>query len=101
MIEVFPPGFGVGGVPITSGDPLGDAGIAVEMDVGEDGAHATATIDYGIVLDGSITLELEDGVKTELRTGDCLVQTGVTHTWRNEGDSPCTVAFVLIGATRR
>jgi quercetin dioxygenase-like cupin family protein len=60
--------------------------------------HRTDTLDYGIVLAGSIVLELDDGVQTMLSAGDVLVQRGTIHQWSNPSDTPCTIAFVLIDA---
>lgn len=65
-----------------------------------DGFHRTDTVDYAVVLDGELCLELGDGSKTPLRRHDCVVQNGARHAWRNESHQPATVAFVLIGATR-
>lgn len=65
-----------------------------------DGMHATPTIDYGIVLDGEIWLELDDGRSTLLRRHDAIVQTGTRHAWRNKSDRSATLAFVLIGTTQ-
>ncbi len=63
-----------------------------------DGKHTTPTIDYGIVLDGEIWLELENGVETRLKPFDVFVQNGTRHAWRNKSDRPATFAVVLIGA---
>lgn len=63
-----------------------------------DGMHETPTIDYGIVLDGEIWLELDKGRSTLLRQFDVIVQNGTRHAWRNKSERPATVAFVLIGA---
>ena len=60
--------------------------------------HTTATIDFGVVVAGTATLELDDGVKVTLRTGDTYVQNGTRHRWSNQGDVPAVVAVVLIGA---
>lgn len=65
-----------------------------------DGFHRTDSIDYGIVLEGELWLELDDGTKTHLRKHDIVVQNGTRHAWRNESKGPATVAFVLIGARR-
>jgi hypothetical protein len=66
----------------------------------EDGMHATPTVDYGIVLDGEIWLELDEGRAELLRKHDVVVQNGTRHAWRNKSDRPATLAFVLIGARR-
>lgn len=60
--------------------------------------HRTQTLDYGVVLSGSIVLELDDGVQTTLSAGNVLVQRGTIHRWINAGSVPCTIAFVLIDA---
>jgi hypothetical protein len=63
-----------------------------------DGMHTTPTVDYGIVLDGEIWLELDAGRSTLLRQHDVVVQHGTRHAWRNKSARAATVAFVLIGA---
>jgi quercetin dioxygenase-like cupin family protein len=60
--------------------------------------HRTVSLDYGVVLNGSIVLELDHGVEVTLRAGDVLVQRGTIHNWINRGAEPCTIAFVLIDA---
>ncbi len=65
-----------------------------------DGMHTTPTIDYGIVLDGEIWLELDNGDVTHLREHDLIVQNGTRHAWRNRGQVPASVAFVLVGVQR-
>jgi mannose-6-phosphate isomerase-like protein (cupin superfamily) len=57
--------------------------------------HRTQTIDYGIVLDGEITLLLDAG-ETTLYAGDICVQRGTNHGWINRGNKPCRIAFILI-----
>lgn len=65
-----------------------------------DGMHATPTIDYGIVLDGEIWLELDDGRAELLHRHDVIVQNGTRHAWRNKSERSATLAFILIGAER-
>jgi quercetin dioxygenase-like cupin family protein len=60
--------------------------------------HRTNSIDYGIVLDGEIELELEDGAKKTVRQGGIVVQRGTNHLWRNTTDQVCRIAFILIEA---
>jgi mannose-6-phosphate isomerase-like protein (cupin superfamily) len=57
--------------------------------------HRTASIDYGIVLDGEITLVLDEQ-EVALRAGDIVVQRGTDHAWANRGDVPARVVFVLV-----
>jgi quercetin dioxygenase-like cupin family protein len=69
------------------------------MEPNNPGVHQTATVDYGVVLDGEVDLELDDGVKIRLTAGDTIVQLGSRHAWRNPTDRPATVAFVLTSVT--
>jgi quercetin dioxygenase-like cupin family protein len=65
------------------------------------GMHTTPTVDYGIVLDGEIWLELDDGVVVPLKQHDVIVQNGTRHAWRNKSAKATKMAFVLIGQTER
>jgi quercetin dioxygenase-like cupin family protein len=60
--------------------------------------HRTNSIDYGIVMQGEIELELEDGRKKTVREGGIIVQRGTNHLWRNTSDNVCRIAFILIEA---
>jgi len=60
--------------------------------------HRTNSIDYGIVMDGEVELELDDGAKRMVRQGGIVVQRGTNHMWRNISDKPCRIAFVLLDA---
>lgn len=60
--------------------------------------HRTNSIDYGIVLEGEIELELDKGVKTIVSTGGVIVQRGTIHAWRNVSDKLCRIVFVLTEA---
>lgn len=64
------------------------------------GMHTSDTIDYGIVVRGEMTLELDDGQKVHLRQGDCIVQNGTRHRWRNPLSEPCLMAFISLGGRR-
>ena len=64
-----------------------------------DGMHATPTVDYAVVLDGEIWIELDEGRSTHLQRHDVVVQHGTRHAWRNKSERPATLAFVLIGAS--
>lgn len=65
------------------------------------GMHTTDTVDYGLVMQGDIWLEVDDGEVVHLSAGDIVVQNGARHAWRNRSAEPATVAFVLIGAAGR
>ena len=60
--------------------------------------HRTNSIDYGVVLEGEIELELDDGARTTVRQGGIIVQRGTNHLWRNTSDRVCRIAFVLVDA---
>lgn len=74
-------------------DQLGEAqgdGHAAQM-------HRTSSIDFGIVIEGSVWL-IADGDETELKAGEVVVQRGANHAWSNRSDKPCRMAFVMIDA---
>ena len=60
--------------------------------------HVTETVDYAILLDGDLWLELDDGETVHLSAGDIVVQQATRHGWRNKGEHPATIAFVMLGA---
>jgi uncharacterized cupin superfamily protein len=57
--------------------------------------HRTQTVDYGIVLQGELTLVVDRG-ETTVRAGDIIIQQGTNHAWANRSGQTCRVAFVLI-----
>lgn len=62
--------------------------------------HRTNSLDYGIVMSGTVELELDDEAVTVLETGDVIVQRGTIHAWRNpSADTVARIAFVLLDAT--
>jgi hypothetical protein len=60
--------------------------------------HVTQTVDYAILLDGELWLELDDGATVHLVAGDIVVQQATRHGWRNKGEHSATIAFVMLGA---
>jgi len=58
--------------------------------------HKSATVDYGILLDGERTLILDHGNVT-MRAGEVVVQLGNWHGWANL-KRPSLMAFVMMGA---
>lgn len=75
-------------------------GMGDHFERGAPGMHTSDTIDYGVVVRGEMTLELDDGQKIHLRQGDTIVQNGTRHRWRNPLPEPCLMAFVSIGGKR-
>lgn len=57
--------------------------------------HRTASIDYGIVLEGEIWMILDDS-EVLLKAGDVVIQRGTDHAWENRSDQVCRMAFVLV-----
>jgi mannose-6-phosphate isomerase-like protein (cupin superfamily) len=57
--------------------------------------HRTETVDYGVVIDGELTLVLDEG-EVLLRPGSVVVQRGTNHAWANRSGRPCRMLFVLV-----
>ncbi|KIW68692.1 hypothetical protein PV04_04616 [Phialophora macrospora] len=58
--------------------------------------HRTQSVDFGIVLSGTITMVLDDGSETVFQAGDVCVQRGTDHAWRNDSTENCRMFFVLV-----
>jgi quercetin dioxygenase-like cupin family protein len=61
------------------------------------GTHATQTLDYLVVIDGSISLLVGDD-DVRLESGDVVVLNGARHDWVNRFDVPCVMAAILVSA---
>ena len=73
-------------------------GLIGHMEPDHPGMHTTDSVDYGILLQGTMSLELDDGETVELTAGDFVVQNGTRHAWHYT--SKCTIAWILIGVDR-
>jgi mannose-6-phosphate isomerase-like protein (cupin superfamily) len=60
--------------------------------------HRTESVDYGVVIEGEMTLVLDDSEVT-LRPGSVVVQRGTNHAWANRSGKPCRMLFVLVDGT--
>ena len=60
--------------------------------------HRTESIDYGVVMEGEMTLVLDRG-EVVLTPGSVVVQRGTNHAWANRSGKPCRMLFVLVGGT--
>ena len=60
--------------------------------------HRTNSVDYGLVLEGEVDMELDSGEVVHLKAGDVVVQRGTNHVWENKTDNPCRMAWILIDA---
>ena len=59
--------------------------------------HRTETIDYVIVMEGEIDMDMDDST-VKLKQGDVMVQRGTNHAWANRSNRHARVAFVLVDA---
>jgi hypothetical protein len=75
-------------------------GLAEQFEPTSPGMHTTNTVDYGVLIEGEIHLELDDGATKKLEPKDVVIQNGTRHAWRNKSDLPATMLFVLVGAQR-
>ncbi|GGY37921.1 cupin domain-containing protein [Pseudoduganella albidiflava] len=57
--------------------------------------HRTESVDYGIVLEGAMTLVLDDS-EVPLARGDIVIQRGTNHAWANRSGAMCRMLFVLL-----
>ena len=73
-------------------------GLADHFEEEDPAMHKTNTVDYAVVYDGEIWLELDDAKTVHLKKGDVVVQNGTRHAWRNKGTAPVTMLFFLNGA---
>lgn len=86
-------------------DDVLQSGVQTNADPGREkegaGMHATDTVDCGFVLKGELGLQLDDGQITWLQDGDCFIQQGTRHAWRNRSGVPAVIGVVMLGAARR
>ncbi|WP_245650904.1 cupin domain-containing protein [Thauera butanivorans] len=105
LVVTFPPDEQVAGHdfdPQKANAEFGEKlpGLAETFEPDGSGYHTTDTIDYGVVLEGEIVLDLGNGCERQLHRGDVVVQVGTRHAWRNRSGQPARMFFVLIGARR-
>lgn len=75
-------------------------GLAETFEKENPGKHTTDTIDYVVLIDGELHLELDDGATKQLAPRDVVIQNGTRHAWRNKSDKSATMLVVLVGAKR-
>jgi mannose-6-phosphate isomerase-like protein (cupin superfamily) len=74
----------------------GDAAVStVKADSPHPLMHRTESVDYGVVIEGELTLVLDDS-EVQLRPGSVVVQRGTNHAWANRSARPCRMLFVLV-----
>ena len=57
--------------------------------------HRTETLDYAVVLEGEITMLLDDS-EVNLKAGDVVIQRRTNHAWSNRSGKPVKMLYVLI-----
>ena len=57
--------------------------------------HRTESVDYAVVLEGEITMLLDDD-EVHLKAGDVVIQRGTNHAWSNRSGKPVKMLYVLI-----
>lgn len=58
--------------------------------------HRTQSLDYGVVLEGEMVMELDDCSKTLMKKGDVAIQRATKHAWKNASDTEwARMLFVL------
>jgi quercetin dioxygenase-like cupin family protein len=64
--------------------PGGTTAMVVDLKPGASTAmHRTVSLDYGVVIEGEVELQLDDGEVRRARRGDVVVQRGTMHKWTN------------------
>lgn len=75
---------------------IGDvAASTVKSDSPHPLMHRTETVDYGIVIEGELTLILDDS-EVELKVGSVVIQRGTNHAWANRSGKLCRMLFILV-----
>jgi mannose-6-phosphate isomerase-like protein (cupin superfamily) len=93
--------FGISEIPPGASRELHDyvrENLPAHADPDNPGFHRSATLDFEYVIEGTLTLELDDGVEVDLGPGDALIQNGTRHRWSNRGDTPVRYIAVTVGA---
>ena len=58
--------------------------------------HRTQSLDFGIILEGDMVMELDDGSETPMTRGDVAIQRATMHKWRNPSQTEwARILFVL------
>jgi mannose-6-phosphate isomerase-like protein (cupin superfamily) len=73
-------------------------GLAERFEPDNPGKHTTPTLDYSVVIDGTLFIELDDE-EVELHQGDVLIQPATRHSWSVRTEEPATIAVVMIGVS--
>lgn len=75
---------------------IGDVGAStVKADSPHPLMHRTESVDYGIVIEGELTLVLDDS-EVQLKVGSVVIQRGTNHAWANRSGRMCRMLFILV-----
>jgi mannose-6-phosphate isomerase-like protein (cupin superfamily) len=94
----IPADLDIGAALAELGEKLPGLGEVMEPD--NPGMHTTDTVDIDVVLSGEVWLELDDRAQVHLRAGDCVIQNGTRHAWRNKSSQPVVILVAIVGAQR-
>jgi hypothetical protein len=75
---------------------IGDAGASTaHKNARHPLMHRTQSVDYGVVIEGELTLLVDEGEVT-VRPGSVVVQRGTNHAWANRSGKVCRILFILV-----
>ena len=60
--------------------------------------HRSISLDYIVVLKGSVVLSLDDGSRTTVNEGDLVIQQATMHAWENENEGWARILCILMPA---
>jgi hypothetical protein len=72
-----------------------EQGLTTRTDSPHPMMHRTESIDYGVVVEGEISLVLDDS-EALLKPGSVVVQRGTNHAWANRSGRMCRMVFIQI-----
>ncbi|PGH21415.1 hypothetical protein AJ80_03333, partial [Polytolypa hystricis UAMH7299] len=58
--------------------------------------HRTISVDSGVVVDGTVRLELDSGESKVLKRGDVFVQRATMHAWHNDSETEIARMVVFV-----
>lgn len=58
--------------------------------------HRTQSLDYGIVIEGEMIMELDNGSRTHMKRGDVAVQRATNHAWINASETEWARMFFVL-----
>jgi hypothetical protein len=67
----------------------------------QEGFHQTESVDIAYVVSGSVLLRVPGEPDLVVEAGDCIVQNGALHAWRNDTDEETVILWVWIKGERR